>query len=251
MLIFYLYTKIKKMKRFIPFLLMILVFSSCHYFSGERVRGDGNVVRQSRNVDSFNGVDVSGAIAVYVKQDSSYSVEVEIDNNLQEYIEVYEKNGILHIHQRNNTSLKTSTKTKVYVSAPAFELMEASGACSITSDNQLQAANKIDIDVSGASHINLDIRSPKTMIDASGAGSIELKGETKDLIVDGSGSTDIKAFELLTESTDVHLSGAGDAEVYASVRLDARISGAASVRYKGNASVNSDISGAGKVKKIE
>jgi hypothetical protein len=49
----------------------------------------------------------------------------------------------------------------------------------------------------------------------------------------------------------VAISGAGSAEVYASVKLDATVSGAGNVNYKGNASeVNQHVSGAGSVKKV-
>ena len=48
------------------------------------------------------------------------------------------------------------------------------------------------------------------------------------------------------------ISGAGSAEVYASVKLDAEVSGAGTVRYKGNATnVSQHVSGAGSVNKVE
>ena len=46
------------------------------------------------------------------------------------------------------------------------------------------------------------------------------------------------------------MSGAGDAEVFASVKLDVEVSGASDVKYKGNAAVSQDVSGAGSVKKV-
>ncbi|MCP2936704.1 DUF2807 domain-containing protein, partial [Salmonella enterica subsp. enterica serovar Typhimurium] len=65
-------------------------------------------------------------------------------------------------------------------------------------------------------------------------------------------ASDAKCFDLKSENTKVEISGAGDAEVFASVQLDARVSGAGSVKYKGNAaSVNQKVSGAGSVKKVE
>ena len=68
--------------------------------------------------------------------------------------------------------------------------------------------------------VKLELKAPKIDAELSGAGSIILKGETKDFSVDGSGSTDIKCFELMAENTQVELSGAGDAQVFASVKLD-------------------------------
>ena len=37
-------------------------------------------------------------------------------------------------------------------------------------------------------------------------------------------ATDVKCFELMAENVDVDISGAGDAEVFASVKLDVRCS---------------------------
>jgi hypothetical protein len=56
----------------------------------------------------------------------------------------------------------------------------------------------------------------------------------------------------MAENTKVDISGAGSAEVFASVKLDAHVSGAGKVRYKGDAAnVQQQVSGAGSVKKAE
>ena len=230
----------------------VIIFSSCHFMGRDRIKGDGNVTTQNRSINDFKSVDVSSAIHLYVTQDSAFSVKVEIDNNLQEYIETYKDNeGVLHIDQRDNTNLNASQKIKVYVSAPVFAQLEASGACHIFSQNGLSSNNSININMSGASDAELDVKAPKISVDLTGASSVTLKGETKDFSVDGSGSSDINCFGLMTENTDIELSGAGNAEVFASVKLDVHVSGAADIKYKGNAVVNKEISGAGSVKKVE
>jgi hypothetical protein len=78
-----------------------------------------------------------------------------------------------------------------------------------------------------------------------------LKSQTKDFTVRGSGSTEIKSFGLLAENVEVRISGAGDADVFASVKLDVTVSGAGSIRYKGNPTVNQKMSGAGNIKKVD
>jgi Putative auto-transporter adhesin, head GIN domain len=53
------------------------------------------------------------------------------------------------------------------------------------------------------------------------------------------------------ENTKVDISGAGSAQVFASVKLDAEVSGAGSVTYKGNAvNVSQHVSGVGSVNKV-
>lgn len=240
------------MKNLLFVVLIISIASSgCRDMFGKRIRGNGNKSTETRNLSGFQKIDVSGAIDVFVKTDSTRSVKVEADQNLLQYIVTDEENGTLYIHEADGVSLRYHGKIKVYVAAPSFSGFEASGACKISSENQVKSADKIRIEVSGASNIDLDVNTPYVDAGASGACTIRLKGETKEFKVHGSGSTDIKCFDLLTETTHVDISGAGDAEVSASVKLDVGVSGAGSVKYKGSPSVSQNISGAGSVKKVD
>ncbi len=209
------------------------------------------MISQTRNLSGFTGVDVSGGIEVFVTQDSAFSVKVEADDNLQEFILVSENSGKLYIKQANNTSLTSSARIKVYVGAPKLDGFYASGACSIIGQNKITADGDVDIHLSGSCDVTLDLKTPKISADLSGASTLSLKGETKDLDIDGSGSTDIKCFDLMTENTRIDISGSGDAEVHASVKIDIELSGSASVKYKGSASVNQNVSGSASVKKVE
>src|SRR5438046_666168 len=108
----------------------LCLFSSCHMMF-HRINGSGNVITQAREVSHFNGAEVGSAIDLYVKQDSSYSVKVEVDDNLQQYIMISESNGTLYIRQESNTNLRSTGKIKVYISAPEFVHLDASGASRI------------------------------------------------------------------------------------------------------------------------
>ena len=218
---------------------------------GKRIHGNGNIKTETRGVSHFSGVDVSGSIDVYVKNDSTSSVKIEADENLLEYIQVINDSDVLRIHTENGFNLDPSRKIKVFVSASALRSLDASGACNIYSENKISSPDIIDIGASGSCDINLEVNTPKVVADLSGACNLELKGETKDFSVEGSGSTGIKTMGLIAENVDVDISGSGDADVYASSKLDVHVSGAGSVRYKGNPQVNQSISGSGSVKKVE
>ena len=159
--------------------IIVITASGCRDIFGKRIRGDGNIKSESRSVSSFNNVDVSGAIDVYVKQDSVASVNVETDENLLEYVEVINDGGTLNIHQRRGFNLRPSHKIKVYVSNSAFKHFEASGACNIYSENKITSNELVSIDLSGASDVKMEVSAPKVTADLSGAGNITMKGETK------------------------------------------------------------------------
>lgn len=230
---------------------LAIICSSCHYIGGKRIPGNGNNVAQTRDAGKFNSVDVSGAIDVYLKQDSTQSVKVETDENLQQYVEVYENNGVLVVSPKDNYNLDPTHKIKVFVTAPAFRVIGVSGASTITSENKLVSAESMDIDLSGASEAKVDIKAPRINAEVTGASTITLSGETKDLNVVGSGASGAKCFDLMTENTTVDISGASSAEVFASVKLDAQASGASGISYKGNPAITQDINGASSIKKID
>lgn len=240
------------MKRILVIATLSLVFlSSCNFFGGRRVSGDGNVTTQTRTATGFTAVDVSGAIDIYLTQDPAYGVKVEADDNLQELIEVYTSNGILRIKPKDNFNLDPSRDIKVYVSAPAFKDLRASGACKVNTQTRLTSEDKMSIDLTGACDADLDVKSPELRVELSGASNAKLKGETKNLHIEGSGAMHVKAFELMAETADIDISGASNAEVFASQKIDASGSGASEIRYKGNATINSNTSGASSVKKVD
>jgi hypothetical protein len=229
----------------------LLLFSSCREIFAKRIRGNGNITTQTRSAGEFNSIDVSGNINVYARQDSSSSIRVEADENLQQYIEIIDEGNVLRIKTQAGYNLRSSRPIKVYVSSAAFKKFEASGACDIFSEGKITSSSDIDFDLSGSCNVTMDVNAPKISVDMSGAGTIKLKGETKDFRIQGSGSTDIKCLDLLAETVDLDISGAGDAEVYASSKLTGTISGAADVRYKGAAQTDIHTSGATSVKKID
>ena len=228
----------------------LITLSSCQGFF-HRVQGSGNVITQSRDFSNFTSAEVGSTIDLYVKQDSAYSVKVEVDDNLQQYIVISQSGGTLQIRQQHNTNLRSTGKIKVYISAPEFRHLDASGASRIIGQNMLSNSSGTSIEVSGSSNAQLELKTPKVNVDVSGASDIILKGETKDLSIEASGASGVKCFELLSENTEVDLSGASKAEVFGSVKINASASGASDVYYKGKGAVTKDESGASSVRKVD
>jgi hypothetical protein len=230
----------------------VLIFSSCHYLGGKRVNGNGNITTRDHTVGQFQRVEVSGAMQVYIKQDSiQQPVKVETDENLQDLVEIRESNGVLYISPVDNYNLDPTKQLKVYVAAPLFKGFGVSGASRLYSENKLTSSETMDIDLSGASEIKLDLKAPRINTEISGASTAMLTGETKDFNASGSGASHYKCFDLMTENTTVDISGACSADVFASVKLDVQASGASGVKYRGAAALTQDLSGASGIKKVD
>jgi len=236
------------MKKIALFSLIILV-GGCREIAGERVKGSGHVITENRTASGFNNVDISGAIDVYVRQDSVSSVKVEADDNILEYIKVHSDGSTLEIYTENNIRLKPTNKIKVYISNPQYKEIQVSGASTIRCENEITSADAIDIGLSGASDGRLELNAPKISVHLTGASNTSIKGKTKDFEGSASGASEIRGFDLLSENADVDASGASHIEIFASVKIDGQASGASSVNYKGNAQSGVEKSGASSVNK--
>jgi hypothetical protein len=240
------------MKNLLFFSLIVLfTVSSCREIGGRRIRGSRNITTETRTASDFDGVMVSGAIDLYVKQDSTTSIKIEADDNLQEYIEVHTDGSILEIHTKRGVNLRPSHSIKVYISNPAFKHLEASGACSINGESTITSTDMLNVHLTGASSAKLEMDAPKISAEVTGASNLNLRGKTRDFEADASGASEIKGYDLLTENTYAEISGASSLQVYASVKVQGSASGASNIKYKGNAANSVSSSGASGVNKVE
>ena len=83
------------MKRVSARLLFMLVVFVMPIVMIAQIRGNKDVTKQLRKVDSFTSVRIDGVATVILNQGDEYSVEVETDSNIQEYIDVNVSNNTL------------------------------------------------------------------------------------------------------------------------------------------------------------
>lgn len=239
------------MKQIISLLLFsALLTCSCNLFN-ERVKGNGNVITQERQVSGFQNLKISNAIRVVLTQESTFKVKVKADENLQRLIKTEVSGGALHIHQEDNTSLSPTEDIVVYISMPNVKDIDVSGASSLEVTGRLVSDEKVSIEVSGASKAIVNLRAPGVSLDASGASELIISGETKKVVVESSGASSVKALDLLAEEVKVNASGASNASVFGSVKLELDASGASEIRYKGSDVTTSNSSGASSINKAD
>jgi len=235
--------------------LLLLAFPmllfSCRNFFGKHVRGNGNITTQDRPVNEFKDIEVGGAAKLFVSQGDQHTVKIEVDENLQQFVEVIQEGNKIIVREKGHFNLDPTGDMKIYVTSPVYNNIEVSGACDIIGQMPISNPENLSMNISGAGDMKMEVNAPHISAEVSGSGNIDLKGETKsaDLTLTGAGNA--HCFDLKSETTKVEISGAGSAQVYASVRLNAEVSGAGSVDYKGGAPVGDQhVSGAGSVHRL-
>ncbi len=199
---------------FILALTIGLIFStSCGFgginnFSG--VKGSGTSKTEQRNVADFREIEASGAVNLEVDAQKDFSVTVEADDNLLQYIKTEVSGDTLKIYSEGRIS--PTAKLNVKISMPALEGLDVSGA----SDAKI-----------------MNVKADSLELKASGASEIIINGEANKLKANATGASEINAENLLTENADVDASGASSANVSATNELNVEASGASKISYTG------------------
>jgi Putative auto-transporter adhesin, head GIN domain len=232
--------------------LLTLVFTGCFINNKEKIKGNGKVITKEINTSNFNYLYVDNAIEVYYRQDSVFSIKVETDENLIDYLDIdadYRYNLVVSI--KEGYRLSASDKIKVHITSPLIAIMEASGASGIYSQGIITTDAIMDIDVSGASRVKLELNAPSVKVNISGASTINLAGKTEQMEITASGASIANCFEITAAFANANVAGASRAELFVTNKLKADASGASSIIYKGSAEVNKNESGAGSIKRVE
>ena len=195
-------------------------------FSFGSEQGSGNIAKEKREVSGFKQIDVSNSIQVEITAQKDFSVEVEADDNLLPLIKTEVRNGVLRI--KSEGRFNTKNPVIVRVSAPNIE----------------------DLDVSGASKVNLtNLSNEDLQIHSSGASKIKVEGTTVNLEIETSGASKIDAENLKAENVSVDASGASNVNVAVSNELKVDASGASNISYSGTpTNLEKKTSGASNVK---
>ncbi len=221
----------------------MIFMGACSGFIG--IDGNGNVVSETRDVESFDEIHVGGAFKVILVQGDSEGLSIEADENLLPMIKTSVRGNKLIIN--TSETIGRARKLNLYVSFRELKKLDVSGACDVVGEGMLHFSS-LEIEGSGASEIDLSLEADLLRFDCSGAAEIDLSGSSNQCTIEISGAADVDAFDLLVKQMEIRASGAADLRVHATESLKVNASGAASVVYRGNPNISQSISGAGSVR---
>ncbi len=177
-----------------------------------RTKGSGVMATETRDLKGFKAIDVSGVFQVEIVAQKDFSVQVEADDNLLQYIKTEVDDGVLEISTTKR--IKSHSGLKIRISAPDIEKIEASGVAKVNVSN---------------------VKNAGLNVDTSGASKVELAGETDKLVIEVSGASKIEAENLKARAATVDASGASKINIFATESVRADASGASKITYTGGA----------------
>ncbi len=222
----------------------LLLITSCQFAS---IKGSDKLITKTFDYTNFTSISTSSAISVEIFQSDSYYVELECNENIEEYFDIDLKGEDLKISLNSNQSF-TNVTMKVKIHAPNISMVEAKGASSIHFDKY--KTDNLTLNLSGASEVNGSlVISKKLTIESTGASSANLIGSANNVLLDYSGASSFSGKKLvIIGQLDIDSSGASSIETMANGTIDIDASGASDISYYGKGKViHSKTSGAASV----
>lgn len=210
-------------------------------------RGNGNFIKEVRSVSNFSKLDIGGAFKVYLSQGDQEKLVLEADADEIKEIVTEVVGNKLKIHTKPGWGEQFHEMT-IYLTFKNLDYIDLSGAVDVKSDSPL-TFSELEMDVSGAAEINMEMKADKYTAEFSGASEITFAGSCKTGYIELSGASELKAEGLQFEDLTIDMSGASEAKIFSTQKLRIDASGASEVRYKGNPpDISIDESGASSIK---
>jgi hypothetical protein len=236
-------------KYMIPVVSFFWAFSiqSCNINIGESVSGNGHVIEETRNIESFHSLRVSNGIDVFITQGNDELLRIEADENLLEHIKTEVAGGELKIF--SDVNIRMSKSKKIYLKYKELKSIHISSAGDVKGENTLHTDN-LELRLSSAGDLKLEVIANEIDLDISSSGDAALAGETGFLKAGLSSAGNLNAFELKTEKADVTVSSAGDAKVNVTGEARFKSSSAGDIVYTGDPKIlEMKTSSAGNIRK--
>ncbi len=188
-----------------------------------------NVITKNYTLKAFNALKVSSAFTVEFIHSSENKVVVEIDKDAESHLYVGVNDGKLVIKLQDCNSCNTRTlKAKVY--GNSINELYISGASSFVS-NYTFNEKKMSIKISGASKVDISIKTEQLSTDISGASKLIANGIATTQLIDASGASNFNGKNCKSNNVSVEASGASKVTIDCSNTLNVDASGASSIRY--------------------
>ncbi|MCF2503686.1 PspC domain-containing protein [Dyadobacter sp. CY107] len=193
---------------------------------GER----GNYIKQFP-VGSFTKIDIGGAYSILVRQGAEFNVSA--DSETEEAVDdlkVTVENGTLRVKSSSFTIFDQNNWKRIglVITMPTVEGLSLSGA-NKTRVVGFTGLEKLDVDIAGASKMEINLEVKELNLDIAGASRAFLKGSANSATLDAHGACKLTATEMSIQNANVEASGASKIELGRIPNLSKNANGASKI----------------------
>ena len=241
------FIKNKNMKTLKTVATLLLFITSLQSFAfTKKVKGNGNVVTESRTTNDYDRISVGGSFEVTLVSGKEGNLNVQIEDNLKQYLITEVEKGTLKVKWKKGINVSTKKGVKITIPFKDIEGVSLAGSGNITSDDTINA-DDLSISIAGSGNMDLVVNVGDINSKIAGSGNVKINGSGKNLECRIAGSGDFNGYALNVENVDTRIAGSGNVQTSVTSTLTARISGSGNVHYKGSPTTNVKVSGSGGV----
>jgi phage shock protein PspC (stress-responsive transcriptional regulator) len=179
-------------------------------FEGEDF-GDHGEFHKSVKVGDFSGIEFGSNFIVTIKHGDTNSVDIYSNSREDlEDIEAKVKGNTLEI-EYDDPFRDHNAKVHIIIVSNKLDNLNISGAA-LAKVLGFENLSNLDVELSGASQVAIDIKTNTLEVNASGASKLVLKGTANTIDVNLSGASQLNAKDIKIENADVEAHGASIAK---------------------------------------
>lgn len=199
---------------------------------------------QSRDVESFTGLAISGNISAEIIKSSEEKVAYEIIKGDSDHLIIKNEENVLVIKTETNGSYDKEIKVKVKVYYKHINDLEISSGVTARIEEPIESRHFV-LEVSSGSSVMLGLIAEKSDIEVSSGSSVTLKGHCDDVDLEVSSGSSLRANDFEVKNLEVEVSSGSSTKVWVSESITGEASSGSTLSYDGNpskVSVDKDIS---------
>ena len=190
------------------------------------ITGSGNLVTLDKSFSDFTAIDAGWGFEVTITKSDTYSVSITVDDNMIDNIQVTKSGSTLNIDLKPGSYNRVTLKADINL--PLLRELQLSGGSH-------GFVNGFDVPPYYSSDFILGL---------SGGSHVEMEGSANKISVEASGGSHIDLTDFPVHNAYVDLSGGSHATINIDGRLDVDLSGGSQLYYIGEPTLGDiDISG--------
>lgn len=220
-------------------ILIVSILTSC---TADINRNNSAYSEKFFDQGSFSKIKLQGGYNVKLIQGDKSSVTLKTANDLIDKININIENQELSVE----TKVKNIGTDEVLltITVKNLEDLKIEGGVYLTTDGYIEMQN-FNMNVEGGANIKMQVKADTFKTKASGGVNMEFEGIVNQFSAISEGAANIDADHLEAQSVVCSVSGVGNASVYATKNLDAKVEGIGKIGYRGEPIITKKVDGIG------
>ncbi|MGN7204271.1 head GIN domain-containing protein [Pedobacter sp. SAFR-022] len=232
--------------KFSLLLVAAISFAGC---SSKCIEDSGNHIVRDITVSPFDEIEIDGPVKLVLRQDSSFKLAVSADSSIIDKIKTTVSGEKFKV-SLDPMQYCGGDSIVIHAGIGALTEIKAAGASKVYSEGSLHVGD-IDMKLSGATELNLNLYAGKVKTESDGAARLTLSGQAGAHELDSKGVLELNAFDFVVAQYDIDIQGTGKSNINVLNDLKVKTSGSSTIYYKGNPkNVSDKKSGTSKLEKV-